>query len=737
MKEKKWQERWGRKKLFESNPSKRRKFFITSPYPYVNGAPHMGHSYTYFRADIFARFMRMRGFNVLYPFGFHATGEPILGVVERLRKGDASQIESMKQYGLTESQIKLLKKSPENVVRFWIKRWIKDMSSSGMSIDWRRTFVTALTPQYNRFIEWQYNTLKKKGFITQGTHPVVWCSHCKSPTGDHDRLEGEGEGQQEYIIIKFRCGDSFVCAGTLRPETVFGVTNMWADPYVAYVKAEVDGEKWIISRECAEKLMDQKHDVKILENVPGKSLVGKRCIVPIINKPVLILPSESCEPDVGTGIVMSVPSHAPSDWQALEEIKQRGAEKYRIGRDEIMAITPVPVIRVPEYSEHPAGDICEKMGIGYSDEKLEKAKKILYKKEFHEGVMLDSLGIYAGKSVEEAKGMAFGSMKESGDAALMWETTAKIVCRCTTRCHIKILENQWFLKYSDEEWKKLARKCLSRMKIYPDEAGQNFENTIDWLKDKACARKTGLGTLLPWDREWIVETLSDSTIYMAYYTIAHIIRNVPAEKLDASVFDYIFLGKGTAAATGIKPSIIEKMKMEFDYYYPIDMRCSAKDLIQNHLTFFIFHHAGIFPERLWPRAISVNGYVSVEGEKMSKSRGNFFPLSGLMKKHGADLTRINIACSSEGIDDADWRAENIRSYASKYEFLENVISRLHRMKGRKNGADGYLLSVMQKYIQSATKNYEEHRIRSASNHALFGPVNALRWYLKRTGGNKK
>src|SRR3989338_4242178 len=108
MKEKKWQERWGRKKLFESNPSKRRKFFITSPYPYVNGAPHMGHSYTYFRADIFARFMRMGVFNVLSPFGFHATGEPILGVVERLRKGDASQIESMKQYGLTESQIKLL-----------------------------------------------------------------------------------------------------------------------------------------------------------------------------------------------------------------------------------------------------------------------------------------------------------------------------------------------------------------------------------------------------------------------------------------------------------------------------------------------------------------------------------------------------------------------------------------------------------------------------------------------------
>ena len=84
--EKKWQKKWKSKRLFEANPRKGKKFFITFPYPYVNGAPHIGAAFSAFRCDVCARFKRMQGFNVLYPQGFHATGEPILGAVERLKK---------------------------------------------------------------------------------------------------------------------------------------------------------------------------------------------------------------------------------------------------------------------------------------------------------------------------------------------------------------------------------------------------------------------------------------------------------------------------------------------------------------------------------------------------------------------------------------------------------------------------------------------------------------------------
>ena len=97
--ERKWQKKWEEAKLFEANVDRSKpKFFVTFPYPYVNGGPHIGGAFTAYRVDTYARFKRMLGFNVLYPQGFHATGEPILGAVQRLREGDKSQIEAFKLY---------------------------------------------------------------------------------------------------------------------------------------------------------------------------------------------------------------------------------------------------------------------------------------------------------------------------------------------------------------------------------------------------------------------------------------------------------------------------------------------------------------------------------------------------------------------------------------------------------------------------------------------------------------
>src|SRR3989338_7159025 len=95
--EKKWQNKWASKKLFEANvDKKRKKFFTSNIIPYVNGNAHIGHSYTFTRTDVYARYKRMQGFNTLMAQGFHATGEPIVGTVERLQKNDKSQIETYK-----------------------------------------------------------------------------------------------------------------------------------------------------------------------------------------------------------------------------------------------------------------------------------------------------------------------------------------------------------------------------------------------------------------------------------------------------------------------------------------------------------------------------------------------------------------------------------------------------------------------------------------------------------------
>ncbi len=743
--EKKWQARWERQKLHETNMDKKRKKFFTSMViPYVNGNAHIGHSYTYTRTDAYARFKRLQGYNVLLAQGFHATGEPIVGVVERLKKGDKSQISTFKLYGATDRDIRKFKeKGPKFVAEFWAKKTEETFKAAGFSIDWRRKFILSITPQFSRFVEWQYNLLKKKGYVVRGTHPVIWCPKDQSPTGDHDRLEGEGESPQEYLVLKFKVDDYILPAATLRPETIYGVTNMWVNPDAEYVILKINTEKWIVSKYAAEKLKDQIQYTPLEKVFDIGKIIGAKCTEPVGNREIPILPSRFVDPQNATGVVMSVPSHAPYDWIALKEmIDNNDLEQYGLQKQDV---EPIALVKTPRLGEHPAIEITEKMKITSTkqEKELDEATNIIYKKEFHQGVLNERCGPYAGMAVNRAKDTINKDFSEKGIAASMWEPTARVVCRCTTRCHVKILENQWFLKYSDEEWKNKVRRHLRRMDIYPEDARNNFENTIDWLKDKACARRSGLGTPLPWDSGWMVETLSDSTIYMAYYTIAHIITKyrIPPEKFTCEVFDYIFLGKGDATkiskVSKINKKILLMMRAEFEHFYPMDMRNSGKDLIQHHLIFYMYHHAAIWPENKWPKAISVNGFVNVEGEKMSKSKGNIIPLIDLVKQFGADLVRINIACSSEGLEDADWRAENIKGYRNRLEFIAELVKNLKKAKsGKIRNADAYLQSKMNENAMSSTGFYEILKFRSAVQHALFEPTNDLKWYLRRAGGMK-
>jgi len=737
--EKKWQKRWEEAKVFEANVEDKPKYFITFPYPYVNGRPHMGHAFTSLRTDTYARFKRLEGFNVLYPQGFHATGEPILGTIERLKQGDEVQIRTFKLFGATDEDLKdFIEKGPEYVARYWMEKFIEDFKAAGFSIDWRRSFITAITPQYNRFIEWQYKNLKKKGYVVQGTHPVIWCPKCQSPTGDHDRLKGEGESPIEFIIIKFflETGEIIPC-GTLRPETVFGVTNIWVNPKEKYKIAKVDGEKWILSEKAVEKLRDQLRSVEVIGEVDGSELVGKLVKNPVLGNKVPILPAMFVDPEFGTGIVMSVPAHAPYDWIGLEDLKRQGDERA-------MKIQPISIIEVEGYSEFPAKDACESHGVTSQEdrEKLDAATEEVYKREFHKGVLKEHIPKYGGRKVSEIKEELVKELKEKGYADMMWECSGLVVCRCMTKCHVKILENQWFLKFSDENWKKKVKEAMAAMKFYPEEIRQQFLNTVDWLKNKACARKTGLGTKLPWDKEWIVETLSDSTIYMAYYTISHIIKenDITAEQLKDEVFDYVFLGKGdvkeVAKISGIEKSVLERMRREFEYFYPVDLRNSAKELVPNHLTFYVFHHVAIWEDpKYWPKAVAVNGFVTLEGEKMSKSKGNLIPLRNVIEKFGADLVRINIVSAAEDLDDADWREENVESFAKRVKFLVKLIEKLDKAKRSDIiNVDRYLKSRLAKSLIEGKKAYEELKFRTATQHLFFDVVNDLNWYVERCGG---
>ncbi|MEM5836295.1 MAG: leucine--tRNA ligase [Candidatus Aenigmatarchaeota archaeon] len=749
--EKKWQGEWEKAKIFEANvdPSKK-KFFTSIIIPYVNADLHIGHAFTYSRTDAYSRFKRMQGFNVLLAMGFHATGEPILGSIERIKAGDQTQIETFRLFGASDRDLKnFVEKGPEFAAKFWAKKIEKTSRLFGLSVDWRRKFITAIDPCFNRFIEWQYNTLREKGYVVQGTHPVIWCPKCQSPTGDHDRLKGEGESPIDYILIKFKLesGEILPC-GTLRPETTYGVTNLWINPNVEYVWAKVDSETWLLSKEAVEKLKDQMKKVEVLSSIKGSELVGKYVENPVNGNKVIVLPASFVDPDAATGIVMSVPSHAPYDWIGLYDLQKNPEEvkKYGIDPKVVLEIEPVSLIKTPGFGDHPGIEFCEKLGIKDQNdkEKLEEATSQVYKKEFHLGVLKENCGEYSGMKVSECKEKLSRDFIEKGIADIMWESTGLVICRCGTKNHVKILENQWFLKFSDENWKEKVRECIKAMKFYPEEIRSQFLNTVDWLKDKACTRKTGLGTPLPWDKSWKIETLSDSVIYMAYYTIAKVIneKKVRAKSLRDEVFDYVFLGKGNieevSKNSGLDKEIIEEMRKEFEYFYPVDLRNSGKDLVQNHLTFYLFHHVAIWDDsKYWPKAIGVNGFVNVSGTKMSKSKGNIIPLKDLVKKIGSDLVRINIIASAENLDDADWRDENIPIYASRIKFISKLIKNLKKAEREEmKKIDLLIQSKVQQNVKRVTEAYEELKFRTAVQVALFEFVNDLKEYVERCGGIK-
>ena len=742
--DRRWAERWSRERVFEADPDEREKVFVTFPFPYMNGPLHLGHAFTSTRVDVYARFKRMQGYNVLFPWAWHLTGEPIAGAAERVRRGDEAQLRIFREVdGVPEEELEKFT-DPEYIARYYIREAKKVLHELGHSIDWRREFTTtSLNPAFSRFIEWQYLTLRERGYVTKGTHPVVWCPHDASPTGDHDRLKGEGVSPTKFVLLKFPFEDAYLVAATLRPETIYGVTNMWLNPEAEYARVRVGEEVWIVSSQAVPKLREQKEGVELIEVLGGAELIGRWCTDPVSGRRVPVLPASFVDPGSATGVVMSVPSHAPYDYVALRELQrnpERAAE-YGVPEEVLGSIEPISLIETPGYGEHPAIEVCEEMGIeSQEDERLEEATERVYRDEYYKGVLKQNTGEYAGMRVEEAKERLISDFVARGIADVMYELLEEVVCRCGTRCLVKILKDQWFLRYSDEGWKARVREALRGMRILPEEARASFENTIEWLEDKACARKGGLGTPLPWDPEWKVETLSDSTVYMAFYTIAKHVNQgkVDGERLSREVFDYLFYGKGSpeelAQRCGASPETLREMRREFLYWMPVDLRNSAKELIPNHLTFFVFHHVALFEPELWPRAIAVNGMISIEGHKMSKKAGNFITVRRALEEYGASVTRCALMYASEGMRDPDWSAKRAQDMSASLSGVLRVIEELagrEEWREEERNVDRWLRSRVQRHVREATECLEEMRTRSALQAALFDFHNDLRWYLRR------
>jgi leucyl-tRNA synthetase len=781
--EKKWRHRWDEQQIFNSDPDfSKKKYFITVAYPYPNSPQHIGHGRTYTLADAHARYMRMKGYNVLFPMGFHYTGTPILGMSRRIASGDKELLETFQYiYHISVDVIKSFVE-PIKIASYFHNEIKLGMKEMGYSIDWRREFTT-IDKLYSKFISWQFNILRKKGLIVQGSHPVGWCPKDQNPVSQHDTIGDVEPDFNEYILIKFKLDDGYIIpTATLRPETIYGVTNLWVNPNVEYVRIQIDNERWIVSKEAARKLEFLNHKVAIQSSIYGKQIVGKYVEDPVRKVSIPLYPASFVESDNGTGIVMSVPGHAPYDFQAIEDLKRNISLRNEFVSLKI-DVMPITIIGSDDYNHadgndsilmSPAAKIISKFKVkDQEDPQLEKATNELYSHEYYKGKMLQNTGKFVGMPVSVAKDMIKNEIVSNGIAEIMFELINKPVrCRCGTECVVKILNDQWFINYGDKKWKKLAHECINKMDIVPEEIRQEFNYVIDWLRERACARKSGLGTKLPLDQDWIIESLSDSVIYMSYYILAKYVNHTNndndnnnsisdgsskliinvnnVDALNDSFFDYIFLGNGDvrqiAAECNVSISLIESIRNEFSYFYPLDARHSGRDLVQNHLSFFIFNHVAIFTRENWPRKIVVNGSVLMEGKKMSKSLGNIIPLRAAIKEHSADVIRLAMLSSAELLQDADFSFEAIKGIRSKLDDIYDMAIEYSMVKSKFGSSlfsskiisdanaeieDRWLLSRLQNHITDITVSMDKLRVRKALHDILYLLDQDLQWYRKR------
>ena len=684
----------------------------------------------------------------------------------------------------------------------------QDLNSFGARIDWRRKFVTTdANPYFDSFVRWQMIRLKQKNKIQHGKRYTIYSPEDGQPCMDHDRSKGEGVGPTEYTALKLevkewseaaaklvegkipKVAKVFFIPATLRPETMYGQVCCFVGPKIPYGVFKVsESEYYVCTKRAAWNMafqgtfFDSDHfprkesEVQPVLEAPGSAFVGTLVNAPLSvhTSGVRILPMETVSAAKGTGVVTSVPSDSPDDYATMRDLAKK-ADFYGIKKEwaelEIPAIIQVPID--DSNIDLIAKYLVEKLKIQSPKDakQLEEAKDIAYKDGFYKGTML--IGEFRGRKVEDAKPRIRQALLESGEAFAYADPAGYVESRSGYECVVAHL-GQWFLNYgqNDQQWQHDVLSYIESgntregrdhsvfdnvrprrgLQTFLVETATAFEKNIDWLNQWACARTYGLGSKLPWDKTFLVESLSDSTIYMAYYTISHLLHgdefgrtpgklDMKPEQMIDEVWDYLFLegdlSEDLVKSSGISKADLQTMRREFEYWYPLDMRVSGKDLILNHLTFLLYIHLALFPQENWPQSIRSNGHLMLNGDKMSKSTGNFLTLSQAVQKFGADATRIALADAGDGIDDANFDESTANAaILTMFKIKDAIEGELKNSNLRKDAAkdtiwDDLFEDEMHVLVHQTKQHYERTLYKEALKSSFYDFQEALYFYQKQ------
>ncbi|MGI0068587.1 MAG: class I tRNA ligase family protein, partial [Thermoplasmata archaeon] len=281
--ERRWQEAWREAKIATAvRRDDRSKFYAIVAYPGTSGFLHIGHLRGMVYADALHRFHRMRGAQTFAPFGVHGSGLPAVTFAQRVKDRNPAVLQELENNGVDPVEWPKLE-DPETVVRFLGRNYLEVFARIGVLLD-ESAYFTTIDPDYRAFIRWQFHRLKSCGALVQKTHFSPVCPICGPVAVDPSETDLSRGGSAEivrYTTLSFRLEDGrMLLTATLRPETIYGITNLWIPEKEGLSVWHHEGKTYLVSRAGAERLAEQ-YGGRVGHVVPPAELIGKTVVAPL------------------------------------------------------------------------------------------------------------------------------------------------------------------------------------------------------------------------------------------------------------------------------------------------------------------------------------------------------------------------------------------------------------------------------------------------------------------------
>ena len=616
-------EDWEKKGYFKPSMDKTKESFcIMMPPPNVTGKLHMGHALDGTIQDILIRFKRMQGYNTLWlPGSDHSAISTEMKVVEKLRKEGKTKQDLGREKFLEECWD-------------WTKLYggeiQKQQRKLGCSCDWDRRRFTLDKGLSDAVLE-EFINLYKDGYIYKGTRMVNWCPSCNTAISDAEVEYKEEQSHLWHLRYKIKGEEKYVEVATTRPETMLGDTAVAVNP------------------------TDERY----------KDLVGKVCILPIVNREIPIIADEFVDKEFGTGCVKITPAHDPNDYEAGKRNNLEFIEVF--------------------------------------DSKT---------------IMKDLMPEVEGMTAIEARPIIVDKLRELGALVSIEDYTHNVgTCeRCKTKIEPRVSE-QWFVKMKD-----LAKPAIDAIKnedvkFVPKRYEKTYFNWMENIEDWCISRQLWWGHRIP---AYYCKECNHINISKERPEKCEKCGSINLEQ-DKDTLDTWFSSALWPFSTLGWPN---KEAEDLKTFYPTNVLVTAYDIIFFWVARMMF--SGLYAMNKKPFSdILIHGIVrDSQGRKMSKTLGNGVDPIEVIEKYGADALRFSVLSGTTMGNDIRYMPEKLEqasNFANKIwnaaKFIimnrpdeEKIIefSKVNNLEEKLQVQDRWILNKLNKLVSEITNNIEKY-----------------------------